>query len=276
MLAAYDQAVTHSSEQTVQTHHGVVGEADVRDWLATFLPKRYGVTSGQIRSQCLPNPHQSRDFDVIIYDQLEAPTLWIEDNIDKSDRGRKRIIPAEHVRAILEVKSAFNRRTVREAAEKLGELEPLTAGINAAGDRYPRYLPNSALFAMLFFELRATDQFDISALNLVRDAQFQRTFYGPVILRGEGLNPDDAALIQKYYSSEPREADLAEGGLLQGITVTATTEWKGRHISALLGWSDADFSRFAFYLLALLNGTYRPGFASSLHGFDVRDAESTK
>jgi hypothetical protein len=66
MLAEYDQALTHAREQAVPTHHGVVGEAAVRDWLGTFLPKHYGVAPGFIRSQGLPTPHQTAHFDVII------------------------------------------------------------------------------------------------------------------------------------------------------------------------------------------------------------------
>jgi hypothetical protein len=38
MLAEYDQARVHSKEQAVQTHHGNVAEAAIRDWLDEFLP----------------------------------------------------------------------------------------------------------------------------------------------------------------------------------------------------------------------------------------------
>jgi len=149
MLADYDQALLHAKEQVVSTHHGVVGEAAFRDWLGTFLPKRYGVVPGYIKSQNMSVPHQSRHFDVIIYDQLESPTLWIEDNRDKSDAGCTRIIPAEFVRGILEVKAAFNSRAVEDALVKLAELKPLMAGVDPDTERYPRYLPNSAVLAMI-------------------------------------------------------------------------------------------------------------------------------
>jgi hypothetical protein len=70
MLNEYDRARVHAETQAVQTHHGVVGEAAVRDWLSTFLPKRFGVAPGYIRSQNILAPdHQSNHFDVIIYDQ---------------------------------------------------------------------------------------------------------------------------------------------------------------------------------------------------------------
>jgi hypothetical protein len=270
MLDSYDRAHTHAREQIVATHHGVVGEAAVRDWLATFLPKRYGVATGQIRAQGLPVPHQSKNFDVIIYDELDAPTLWVEDNKDKSESARIKIIPAEFVRAIIEVKSSFSRATVREAIAKLEELEPLTSGIDPEGYQYPRFLPSSAILAMLFFELRSENRNDVEALNLLRDAHFQRRFYGAAILRGEGSHPADTALIAKYRSDVPHAEIVGPNGLLQGFVMTASKEQGLQHIGASLMWGDVFFSQFAFDLLAMLNGTYRPGSGSSLHGLEIR------
>ena len=43
--------------------------------------ERYGVTAGYVRSQGVPDSFQSSHFDVIVYDQLEAPTLWTEEKI---------------------------------------------------------------------------------------------------------------------------------------------------------------------------------------------------
>jgi hypothetical protein len=274
MLAEYDRALVHSKEQAVRVHHGVVGEASVRDWLGAFLPKRYGVVPGHIRSQGMPHPHQSRHFDVIVYDQLEAPTLWIEENKDKSDTGRVRIIPAEFVRAVLEVKAGFDRRTVREAIDKLSELKPLMAGFDNIDDYYPRYLPASAVLAMVFFELRTGDQSDLEALNLFRTLEFQRLFYGAVVLRGEGLSPDDTALINRFHAVAPNGASFSPHGLLNGMTMTETADSHGQHVLAMMTWSDINFSKFAFDLLALLRRTYRPGFVSSFHGLDFSRGES--
>jgi hypothetical protein len=64
LLARYDEALEHARGQAVATHHGVVGEAAVREWLARFLPKRYGVTSGYIKSQD-PKSMMTSHFDVI-------------------------------------------------------------------------------------------------------------------------------------------------------------------------------------------------------------------
>jgi hypothetical protein len=46
MLDAFDRAREKSSLHEVATYHGKVAEAEFRKWLGSFLPKRYGVTSG--------------------------------------------------------------------------------------------------------------------------------------------------------------------------------------------------------------------------------------
>ena len=268
MLAEYDRAFSHAKTQSVVTHHGNVAEAGVRDWLATFLPKRFGVTSGYIRSQGIPDVYQSSHFDVIVYDQLEAPTLWIEENRDKADAGRARIIPAEYVGAIIEVKAAFSRRTVADAADKLRQLGPLMASVDGGEERYPKYLPTSTVLAMVFFELRSDDRSDLAALNEFREISLNRSFYGAVILRGEGLPADETGLISQAVSDQPMEPLFVDAGLLHGISMAGTMDLDGRLMTAMLMWSDVNFSKFAFDLLALLKGTYQPGRASSLHGLD--------
>ena len=274
MLAQYDVALLHAKGQPVQVHHGVVGEAAVRDWLGTFLPKRYGVVSGYIRAQTAPTPHQTKHFDVIIYDQLESPILWIEENKDKSQGGLVRIIPAEFVRAVLEVKAAFNKTTVRDALAKLDELKPLTEGLDTPGERYPKYLSANTVLGMVFFELRPEDNYDMEALNLFRNVSFKRRFYGAVVLRGDQPNPDATGLVTRLVSATPFEEEAPPKGLLQGATMTATTQVGDNHFAAIMVWCDTNFAQFAFDLLAILNGTYRQGFVSSMHGFDFSRAES--
>ena len=92
MLDAYDKAKDDAKAEEVQTSHGVVGEAYVRKWLRDFLPKRYGVTSGFIVSQGQTDKTKLPHFDVIIYDQIESPVLWIKASPDtKSDRKSTRL-----------------------------------------------------------------------------------------------------------------------------------------------------------------------------------------
>lgn len=268
ILSEYDRAKAHATTQPVAVHHGNVGEAAVRDWLATFLPKRFGVTSGYIRSQGVP-PHQSSHYDVIIYDQLESPTLWIEENRDKAEGGKARIIPAEYVGAVIEVKAAFNRRSVTEAIGKLKQLSPLVAGVDAPGERYPKFLPTNAVLGFLFLELRKEDAKEIETLDLFRNLSFGRGFYGAVILRGEDLRADDAAKIELMVWDKPAAPMFLDSGLLSHIAMTGTSEIDGQHCGAMMQWTDVNFSSFAFDLLALLKSTYKQGFASSFHGLDL-------
>lgn len=270
MLAQYDQAFTHAQTQSVQTHHGVVGRAAVRDWLATFLPQKFGVTCGYIRSQDSEKAdNQSSHYDVIIYDKMEAPILWIEDNKDKSENGLARIIPVEFVRGIIEVKAAFNRALVRQAVEKITGLDRFMAGIDAPGERYPKYLCQSVVLCILCFEMRAADvrAKDNTLLHLIRDVSLPRHFYGAVVLRGEGINPDLTAIIEPKQFSEPFGGFVPEGtGLFQTISFAATDE---DNRSARMTWLDINFSKFAFDILALLNETYESGSISSRHGLDI-------
>ena len=79
---------------------GDVAEGVFRSWLEGFLPIRYGVTSGYIISSGLPASTPMKHFDVIIYDRLEAPVLWRDNNPDRSNQGLHRPIPVEHRRGV--------------------------------------------------------------------------------------------------------------------------------------------------------------------------------
>ena len=73
VLHAYDRALDQAKLHEVEVFHGRVAEASIRKWLQEFLPKRYGVASGYIVSAGLPSTTKAPHFDVIIFDQLEAP-----------------------------------------------------------------------------------------------------------------------------------------------------------------------------------------------------------
>ena len=103
MLDAFDKARDQAKSSEVETYHGKVAEAEFRKWLTGFLPKSFGVTSGYIISAGLCSQDKIPHFDVIIFDALQSPILWIENNPDSSDQGRSRAIPVEYVKAVLEV-----------------------------------------------------------------------------------------------------------------------------------------------------------------------------
>ena len=134
-------------------------------------------------------------YDVIIYDQLESPVLWVEDNPDSSDQGKSLAVPVEYVRAVIEVKSAFNRKSAKQAVEQLSKLKPLLALVDPPNSRDQLYLPANFFCATVFFELRKEDEKDFAALDELVEATMIRRFFGGIILRAETEYKDDAGKI---------------------------------------------------------------------------------
>jgi Domain of unknown function (DUF6602) len=165
MLDAFESARTKAISQKVTAAHGRTAEAEFRKWLENFLPKKYGVTSGYVVSQGRQSTDKNPHFDVIIYDCLESPVLWVEGTADNSTQGRSRAIPAEHVLAVIEVKSRFTTATVRQAMDHLDELYPLMDGFDEPAERYKLHLPRSFCCGLVFFELVKKDSFTSSAMK---------------------------------------------------------------------------------------------------------------
>ena len=163
MLYLFDVAKKFSKSHIVQVSHGHSAEALFRKWLSEFLPEKYGVSSGYIVSQHkdfwgkTELPH----YDVIIYDRLNSPILWIEKNDDKSDQGKSRAFPAEYVRVVLEIKSNMTKTAVKEMIKKLNELECLIE-TNGQNVYEPGKLSSSFFFASVFFELKKKNAEEIN------------------------------------------------------------------------------------------------------------------
>jgi hypothetical protein len=266
MLDAYDLAKGQARAHEVEVFHGRVAEGQVREWLGGFLPKRYGVTSGYIVSQGQTESTKLPHFDVIIYDQIEAPVLWIEDSPDTTTVGTSRAIPAEYVRAVLEVKAAFNAYGVATALEHLADLGYLLAGVDAPGEQFKKFLPQRFFTAIIFFELRSENRNAWSELfKFVPDRR--KVWPGGLILRGEGLRPELSATIGLSHNTNSPPVPIGPTGrdLIDSMVQSESRKFDGTYWSALLKWTSNEFSTFAFDLLAMLNGTYQPGRVSSNH-----------
>jgi len=265
MLDAYDAAKEQAGAHEIQVWHGKVGEALVREWLSGFLPKRYGVTSGFIVSQGQTEQTKLPHFDVIIYDQLEAPVLWIENSPDATPTGTSRAIPAEYVRSVMEVKAAFNAHNVAAAIEHLSDLDSLLVGVDAPGEQFKRFLPQRFFTAIIFFELRTEDRNAWSALfRFVPDAL--RVWPGGLILRGEGLRRELSATIGLTHNTNSPPVPIGPmGSDLLDLAWSESKQFGGTYWSAVMQWTSNEFSKFAFDVLAMLNGTYQPGRSSTNH-----------
>jgi hypothetical protein len=269
ILDAYDKAREQARAHETETYHGRVAEGALRKWLAGFLPKRYGVTSGYVVSPGLGSDVKVPHFDVIIYDQMEAPVLWIEDNPDSSQQGHSLAIPVEYVLAVLEVKAGFTSTTVKEAVTHLQDLAPLMQGIDSPDERYKLHLPARFCCGLLFMDLREEARFSEAALAGVLGGVSLRGFFGGIILRDPShTNPLPSGRIGLIQSDQPvestvksRQTPLGEFGMCQSVKVA-----DGVHLGAMIMWTESTFAQFAFDLVAMIQGKYEPGRLSSFYG----------
>lgn len=268
MLDAYDQAREKAKSHKVQTSHGNVAEAEFRKWLIRFLPKRYGVTSGYIVSPGLESGDKTPHFDVIIYDQLESPVLWVEDSPDVSPQGRVLAIPVEYVRSVLEIKSNFTSSSVSDAIDHIRGLLPLMGGPDEPHEKYKLYLPMNFCCGLVFFNLLQDQQFSEAALKKTICGIVLRGFYGGVILRGEGHSKANTGRIFFIESETPFDSTIGKNkvSLLKSGQTKSVQISDNCHVGSTLMWSESNFSQFGFDLIALMQGTYKAGRLSSVYG----------
>jgi hypothetical protein len=274
MLDSFDTARTHSSKHKVQTSHGNVAESNFRKWLSEFLPKKYAVTSGYIISQGISDNEKAPHFDVIIYDHLNSPILWVEHDPDKSVQGKSLAIPAEYVMAVIEVKSAFSKKTVQDALNHLRELDQLMSGIDASEERYKLYLPSQFFCSTAFFELRKAKSGDINALNAIKEGVDLRGYCGGIILRGEGSDKEVTGELKLTRAKESMSPIIPDNkSPLFGFAMSGITEHSDKnYYGASISWGESNFAQYAFDLVALLNSTYDSRL-SSFHGFGASEFE---
>jgi len=274
MLSSYDRAKEKGLDRPVRTEHGKVAEAEFRKWLLNFLPKRYGVTSGYIISQGTPDHECLVHYDVIIYDQLESPILWIDDNPDHSHLGNSMAIPVEYVKGVLEVKSSFNKTTATEAINHLAKLKPLMQKIDEVKQPIKLYLPKHFFCAVVFFEIRKEHEKDFKALDTLLKGTELRGFYGGVTLRCETLDELYTGKISVVY-----EDDMYEH-VNKSLSFWSYSKSKklndNLYCRLLLNQCESNFSQFAFDIISLLKGTYHPGIISSLYGMGTSDGKKGK
>ncbi len=269
MLDEFEKAKKQNIHRPTQTDKGKVAEPAMREWLTQFLPKRFAVTSGYIISQGIQTNNKLLHYDVIIYDALNAPILWVEENADNSEQGKVRAIPAENVFCVLEVKSTFNKKSCREAKSKLWELAPLLEKIDDPNEPYKRFLPANFCMGTVFFEILGKDKINIQILNELIPEKFTedlRGYFGGIILQAEGHNRELTGKISFLISETtiPTFGDLTRTAMA-GNFITKD----GKYFSAMIIWNTGEFAKFAFDLIAMMEGKYRNGFVSSFHGLPL-------
>lgn len=273
LLAEYQLARRRSRNRpTPGTEPGEVAEAVFRRWLTRFLPERYGVTSGFVISAGLSSKRPLRHYDVIIYDRANSPVLWRSEQPDRSVQGTSIAIPVEHVRAVFEVKSTLDRRSVRDAAEKLDELSPLLSGTDEKNALYPIYLPEGFVCGAIFFRVDpATKGLHLTPLAELA-SRLKRGLWGGLALSLEADPSDDEAgrirlLVSAGHPLEP-DTDPRQENRLSNKSFASSGDVliEDRTLNSAMTWSINEFGYFAHDLVAILADRFRIGYLSSMHG----------
>ena len=266
MLQKYSTAKIKETNRPIKVEHGITAEAEFRKWLRTFLPKRYGVTSGYIITQAKSNNTNTSHFDIIIYDQLNSPILWIDDNPDENDQGKSKAIPVEYVHGVIEIKSNLTNKSLKDGLSKLDELDKFLSNIDDYNEKYKTFLPENFFSALVFFEIKTKEQYNKKLLdNLI---YLKRGFYGAIILSVDGNCSDSTAII-KTCESEKQIISTAVSkkcSLIEGYNSSNSIKVDNSYYYAMIMWAKSYFSIFAFDLLASINGTFDLGKISSFHG----------
>lgn len=277
MLNLYKIAKAKENNRPTKTEHGNVAEAEFRKWLCTFLPKRYGVTSGYIITQANLENKKITHFDTIIYDQINCPILWIDNNPDKSEQGKSKAIPVEYVHGVLEIKSKINAESLASGLSKLDELKPLLSKIDHDSEKYKMFLPKNFFSSLVFFEIDKKQEFCKNLLNKL--IYTERGFYGAVILSAEELSENYTGIIKLTESEKEQYSNVGDGknslvgpgiktteNMVIGACLSDSIKIGNTYLGTILFWSESNFSQFAFDFLALVNGTYENGRLSSFYG----------
>lgn len=271
LLYQYDLSKIYSKGRIVETSHGPVAEALFRKWLENFLPTKYGVTAGYIVSQnnSFDKVEKLNHFDVIIYDKLNSPVLWIEENKDRSIQGMDKAIPAEFVLAVIEVKANLTKHSSSSAMKKLNQLIPyLSSNIDKKND-YSGKLPPKFFCTTVYFELtKLNDSRKVILDNLIPNLELGRSIYGGIILRSEHNDISQAGKIILMSGDKIPEINSFNGfslseSLIPSREILLTNN---KYFCVSISWSQLSFVDFMFDIIKSLEGKYKSGYASSFYG----------
>ncbi len=273
ILDQYYQAKELNSNRPVKTSHGVAAEAFIRAWLSEFLPKKFAVTSGYVIPNLYDYENKLYHYDIIVYNQLEAPVLWTEGNFDQNDNGKYRAIPAKYIYAIIEVKSTLNKTSIQESIKKLKSLNDIK-----------NQLHKNFISSSIFIELKEQNN-NVKTLDAMLGYWDVHNYFGGITLKYENdelssgyiklfPNNKDENLPLKViakridslniYSNERGGITVAEQGA--GVTLTVTKEntfaasktYSNQRVNseamAMLSWSNSTFSDYCVDLLSYLEG----------------------
>jgi uncharacterized protein DUF6602 len=98
-------------------HQGVKGEGNetiIRDLIAKFIPKRYGIGTGIVIDR---QGKQSKQCDIVIYDTILYPSFMSMTSVH--------FFPVDIVYAVIEIKTRLTTTSIRQARENIASVKSL-------------------------------------------------------------------------------------------------------------------------------------------------------
>lgn len=155
-------------------------ESVLREFLSTHLPTRYGVTKGEIITRAGEHSHSA---DVIIYDKINCPVLYVE---------KTAVLPIEGVYGIIEVKSHLSKQEFVDASSKIEafkRLAPREASVIRTREYVTLHTPSRPFGIVLGYQL-ADNSLDSLLMNwweLNERIHFVSLFTNLVAVLGAGI-----------------------------------------------------------------------------------------
>lgn len=133
-----------NASRGVLDHPVAKGDATESNWLAMLrehLPARYQAQSAFVIDS---TGRESEQIDIVIYDRQYTPELYNSDG--------QRVIPAESVYAVLEVKQTLDKGNIEYAGQKAASVRALhrtSVDITHAGGKHSPIVPKHILGGIL-------------------------------------------------------------------------------------------------------------------------------
>lgn len=238
-----------------------------------FLPKRYAVTSDFIIPNELVSDYDLLHYDVIIYDHLEAPVLWMDGDEDTSLQGTHRAI-AKHVYGLFEVKASLTKAMAKQSLSKVSQLNAIRT-----------HLPSRFSCGSVFFDFAPADAQKRDIIRELVDCESIVGYWGGMVLRcasngritglftfcsAENLNEAaplffevDQFEIEVVYDNGLKGVQPGPGLAIMAMAWNNAWHFSKRHVAFTLKgeravqlvWSYDMFTAFASELLRRLEGS---------------------
>src|SRR2546423_15407645 len=145
---------------------GLGNEQALRDLLVSFLPRRFGVAKGKVANAA---GDMSKQLDIIIYDAINCPTLFVDENSNQ-------ILPIEGVFCIIEVKTSLTSKSLAEAFSNLASVYALEPRTNGSTNDYVTCCP-PYLEVFAFRDSRPLERIAKQFVKLSKEYPVERSCY---------------------------------------------------------------------------------------------------